>query len=289
MAIRPFCIFLLLFSYITIAKPSEPASKDQTLLNLSASKDYFPMWKSEKVQKEIITQLTMLQHLQEKKDTSMITNLMSNLGLNFSIAGCHQLSLHYYHLALEKEPGNTERYNDLAAEYWNIMNIKEASKWFEKAYAAPNTGDFNLRMYANFLFCRGEYKRALNLYEEALNKSSDNDDLNYTLIMRKICALKAKLKISEKHAVSNEWPYAILCYLEGKINEKDLVSNISLSSDAEEIQSRLCEALYYVGSYRLAQHDIVNGEELLRRCIASNVCSFVEFDMATDYFTNHGK
>ena len=107
--------------------------------------------------------------------------------------------------------------------------------------------------------------------------------------MRKICSLKAKLKISEKHAVSNEWPYAILCYLEGKINEKELVSNINLLTESEETQSRLCETLYYVGTYRLAQHDIVNGEELLRRCIASNVHCFVEFDMATDYFTNHGK
>ena len=132
MAIRLICILLLLFSYITIAKPSEPASKDQMLLNLSASKDYFPMWKSEKVQKEIITQLTMLQHLQEKKDTSLIASLMSDLGLKFSIAGCQQLSLHYYQLALETEPGNTERYNDLAVEYWSMKNIKEASKWFER-------------------------------------------------------------------------------------------------------------------------------------------------------------
>ncbi len=259
--------------------------KKTTLLGVMSEKHYYTDWKSHESQVEILTLLSSIDSLRNNKDIIGLAGTASDLGFNYSMLGDNILSMAYYQSAVEMQPDLANHRYDLAIQFWTNGNPGSAENEYEKAYKLDSTQSFNLRMYGNFLFCQNQYSRAIDMYNTSIRHIQEDDNINYTYIMHHIAQIIMGNKKPQKIVSDNkEWPYPIVQFLNREINEPDLAQSIVKSNDEVEIRQKLCEALFYVGRYRIAINDKHTGIEMLRQCLNTKLPAYIEYNMAQSYF-----
>jgi lipoprotein NlpI len=77
----------------------------------------------------------------------------------------------------------------------------------------------------------------------------------------------------------NDWPLQIGRYLTGKLTETDFLEAAN-SPNQQTAKEQRCEACYYVGSKRLVEGDHTGAAEYFKKCTATNLTDFEEYQSA---------
>lgn len=83
----------------------------------------------------------------------------------------------------------------------------------------------------------------------------------------------------QKNAGRSTWPSKIAGYLLGNMSEADLLA-AAKSTDATTEQGQLCEVWYYAGMKKLMAGSRAGAGVYFRKCLATNIKIFVEYQFA---------
>ena len=74
------------------------------------------------------------------------------------------------------------------------------------------------------------------------------------------------------------WPDALIRFYRGELSEEE-VRKAAASADASTERGRRCEADFYIGEWRLLQHDKDAARLLFQRAAAECPHNFIEYEM----------
>jgi lipoprotein NlpI len=274
-------LVLSLNSFSCFAKGNNPSS----LIQFASGKNYLTNWNGKESEMEILSYLTDINNCDKKLSDEEIAESAREIGFNYSILGNHLLGTYYFNYAVQLVPNNADYRLDLALELWSIGKTDMAKKEFDNAYKLDSTKSDLLKMYGHFYFCQNQFPKAVEFYTKSLKYNDGEYNSNYQYIMRYIAELhidknKRQTKIVSE---SREWPYQIVQYINGEMDESGLTEYIKNQKDENGIREKLCEALYYLGSYKIATGDTLNGELMIDQCLNTRLPAFVEYTMALSH------
>jgi len=241
-----YAVVLLLVLSLNSFSCFAKGNNPSSLIQFASGKNYLTNWNGKESEMEILSYLTDINNCDKKLSDEEIAESAREIGFNYSILGNHLLGTYYFNYAVQLVPNNADYRLDLALELWSIGKTDMAKKEFDNAYKL---------------------------------------DSNYQYIMRYIAELhidknKRQTKIVSE---SREWPYQIVQYINGEMDESGLTEYIKNQKDENGIREKLCEALYYLGSYKIATGDTLNGELMIDQCLNTRLPAFVEYTMALSH------
>jgi hypothetical protein len=145
-------------------------------------------------------------------------------------------------------------------------------------YHISGCNDFNSHSFTN----------ALAGFRKSAELGSDFQDYTYYRIwiirsrLGEMEAANSELKEyleRRKPRDGNDWPLQIGRYLTGKLTETDFLEAAN-SPNQQTAKEQRCEACYYVGSKRLVEGDHTGAAEYFKKCTATNLTDFEEYQSA---------
>ncbi|MBV5282342.1 MAG: hypothetical protein JZU53_07900 [Paludibacter sp.] len=278
--------FMMLFVLaLNPFSPSVKASNPSPLIKLISEKNYFSCWNGEDAETKILTYLTDMYNNEHKPAPEEIAEKAREIGFNYSILGNNYLATYYYTYAVQLVPKNADYHLDLALELWCTGKTDQAKDQFEIGYKLDANNSSLLKMYGHFNFSQNKFPEAIELYNKSLKCSDSEHNSNYEYIMKHIAQLLiSQTKKSTKIISENqEWPYQIVQCINGEIDEAKLAKYIKDQNDEDLIREQLCEALYYLGYYKIAIGDTFNGELMIKQCLNTRLPAFIEYNLALNH------
>ena len=126
---------------------------------------------------------------QSEPDEDEAANLLYQLGARYYRNGEYELARERLLMSIEKNPDNPIAYSTLALTYERLDNVRLATEAYEAAVkTAPKNFDV-LNAYAVFLCRYGEYDKAQEHFERAINIRT-NDDPEIMLTNAGVCMIE---------------------------------------------------------------------------------------------------
>lgn len=159
-------------------------------------------------------------------NTGEAAELNYQLGARYYRNGQYELARDRLLYSIELEPDNAIAHSTLALTYERLENIRLATEAYEQAVKiAPRNFDV-LNTYAVFLCRQGEYDRAIENFDRAIDVT-ENDDVEITLTNAGLCAVQKPDPVkAEKYfraALTNKASYGDallqLCVLKHRAGE----------------------------------------------------------------------
>lgn len=196
--------------------------------------------------------------------------------------------------AIELEPDLAEAYIDRGWSEEQTNEFDAAIADYEKALRLnPDSTDTKSRLAQGY-GDRGdwevqgfEYTNALTDFRRACELDPADDYAHFYIWLcnsslgnseRATMDLKAYLT-ARGSKDSGDWPSEIGRFLAGQITEQDLLS-AATSADTKKDKEQHCEAYYYIGSKRLFAGDKTGSVAEFRKCVATDVKNFNEYQFA---------
>jgi len=280
-----YALIMLLVSTLNSFTLSVKASNPSPLIKLVSEKNYLSCWKGEDAETEILTYLTDMYNNDHKLTPEEIAENAREIGFNYSILGNNLLATYYYTYAVQLVPKNADYHLDLALDLWCTGKTDQAKNQFEIAYQLDPNNSSLLKMYGHFNFSQHQFSKAIEFYNKSLKHNDRQYNSNYEYIMKHVAQLLiSQTKKSTKIISENkEWPYQIVQCINGEIDEAKLAKYIKDQNDENLIREKLCEALYYLGYYKIAIGDALNGELMIKQCLNTRLPAFIEYNLALNH------
>ena len=131
---------------------------------------------------------------------------------------------------------------------------------------------------------KGDFDSARSDFQQSIQLSTDEGA--YQRFYLFLIGLRQKSGASsgaELKLVVNRWKdgwkKTVGLFLAGDVNEA-LFFELAAQGTPKVVRDQKCEAFYYAGSLRLSKGDNTGGKELLERCVATQLHTFPEFQLA---------
>lgn len=184
------------------------------------------------------------------------------LALELENAGQHQASLDEYSEILRIAPDSVEAHIFRADVLTTMGRDGDALTEYQAAsrIAPDDPGLLHLRM--QFWFYQSEFEAVIRDADRWLSlkrSTSDGPDIAYALLWRHMAA--KRLNVDDRDALEsakdklgrNEWPYPLIQFALGEINETQLRA-AAATGDPAKLKDRQCEALTSIGESYVAHH-----------------------------------
>ena len=206
-----------------------------------------------------------------KDKTERTSQLYHEIGNAYFGLGLRLLSAYYFSALVRAEPDNGHNQGDLADSLMELGEPDRALKHYElAARGAPDDAYLRLRL-GDWYYVRGDWEPAAIAYRAAGNTGKDEDGVVHSWLMRYLVQVQSgasptALKEEAATISYRKWPYPLLRYYLGEIDETALLADLRQGDETKE-REQMCEALFYLAE----RHRIQNSSELARRYYAASM------------------
>lgn len=176
------------------------------------------------------------------------------------------------------------RIRKLAGNYEGALADCDVAADLDKRNARP----FLIRGLIQYDF--GHFRKArIDLYK-ATKRAKGVFEPDYIMLyqclvrLRRNQAEKGRAELAayfaSKKKKASRWYAEVVKFLTGKIGEKEFLEAAESSVPKTTAEQR-CEAYFYAGTVRLANKDDEGAHALFKKCVETNVRSFIEYESAT--------
>jgi tetratricopeptide (TPR) repeat protein len=134
-------------------------------------------------------------------------------------------------------------------------------------------------------FKQGKYKEAAVLFQKEVKEGNTEDIYNHLFIFLSHYGA-GQIEEAQKHILEfsntlkdDKWITPVAHFYAGKITENALLKAAE-NEDEKKDKEQKCEAYYYIGMMYLLKEDLTKAKDYLEKCVATDVKSFIEYDMA---------
>ena len=253
---------VIIFSIIQAALHASAKEKSDTGCNSTdTSLSYFIEKGYDQIQSGSIDQALISFNRVLESDAD---NLDARLGqaMIYSEQARHEDAFAVYDLIIKEYPQHAFAWNGRGLSAFNMENFDEALTSFQKATADQPMNGFFYESLAWTQMCRGEFNEAAKYAKKAVLMYDRNGETSfYPLLIAYFSyhesgdannALRV-LQYANRNKSSDQWPGPIIDYLNKKIDEVELISYVTNSTEETEAHT-------YIGLYMrlLGDNDLAN-------------------------------
>lgn len=155
----------------------------------------------------------------------------------------HEAAFKSYDSIVREHPQNVFAWNQRGLAAFNLEDFDEALSSFERATADQPVNGFFYESLAWTRMCRGEFtEAAVSAKTATLMYNREGHTTSYPLLIAYFSYLesgdpnnaKRSLHYAIKNHKPNQWPAPVLGYLNGQLNEAELISYVTDSAEETE-------------------------------------------------------
>ncbi len=155
----------------------------------------------------------------------------------------HEKAFQSYDSIVQSHPQNVFAWNQRGLAAYNLEDFDEALNSFERATADQPVNGFFYESLAWTRMCRGEFTQAAESAKTAtLMYNREGHSTSYPLLIAYFSYLESgdpnsaqrSLRYAIKNHKPNQWPAPVLGYLNGQLNEAELISYVTNSAEETE-------------------------------------------------------
>lgn len=262
---------------------ARPAAEHPLLAMAEAQHYLYPLGTLQH-QEEVIAEMAMLSMLSRKTDADGKCSseacmrdrrdIYGETALAYSRLGMKLLALRFFRALESDVPDDPEGPYDVAAELDSLHQPEAAAKELARALELSAGKDKKIEEgAARFYLLNNQLDLARTHFEHCILLEKEADLSQY-------CAIG--LALTRMHGgydslllpitTAAAWPGPLLTFIRGKGDEAALTAEVAQADTADTRRQRLCEALYYVGEWRLQRGE----QELALRYFRASVSMRVE-------------
>ena len=213
-----------------------------------------------------------------------LADRLDDMGFSYALLGDHLLALAFVAQAAALVPDDAEVQVDVGVQLTALGHDEAAEEALVAALELDPGDPFTWRVSGDLRYVQGDYREAARLYAGSLDRVGDDDrDAFYGVIMLWLSQRRLEPAPGPFGPLADRdprvWPGPVFEYLDGRLRAPALVDAV-LAPGGDEMRTRLCEALFYVGERERARGNSALALRYMREVLGTRVELFRETVMA---------